>query len=63
MNKEDLFSRITENGFDFLSKARSELEEQPKYSVIHVLHVDSKLKSMTVKQNDFMNLSVLFVAS
>ena len=35
MNKEEMFSRITENGFDFLSKARSELEEQPKYSVIH----------------------------
>ena len=35
MNKEEMFSRITENGFDFLSKARSELEKQPKYSVIH----------------------------
>ena len=35
MNKEECFSRVTENGFDFLSKSRSELEEQPKYSVIH----------------------------
>ncbi len=35
MNKEEMFSRLVENAFDFLFKARSEIEEQPKYSVIH----------------------------
>lgn len=30
-----MFSRLVDNGFDFLSKAISELKEQPKYSIIH----------------------------
>jgi hypothetical protein len=35
MNNEDMFARLVENALDFLSKAISELSEQPKYSVIH----------------------------
>ncbi|MEF8733737.1 MAG: hypothetical protein V5B40_18055, partial [Candidatus Accumulibacter meliphilus] len=35
MNKEEMFSRLVENAFDFLFKAISELDGQPKYSVIH----------------------------
>lgn len=35
MDKEEMFSRLVENGLDFLFKAISELKEQPKYSVIH----------------------------
>lgn len=35
MNKEEMFSRLVENAFDFLFKAISEIEEKPKYSVIH----------------------------
>lgn len=35
MNKEEMFSRLVENAFDFLFKAISEIEAQPKYSVIH----------------------------
>ncbi len=35
MKKEEMFDRLVENALDFLSKAISELEEQPKYSVIH----------------------------
>ncbi len=35
MNKEEMFSRLVENAFDFLFKAISEIEGQPKYSVIH----------------------------
>jgi len=35
MNKEEMFSRLVENAFDFLFKAISEIEDQPKYSVIH----------------------------
>ena len=30
-----MFSRLVENGFDFLFKAIDELKDQPKYSVIH----------------------------
>ncbi len=35
MNKEKMFRRLVENAFDFLFKAISEIEDQPKYSVIH----------------------------
>ena len=35
MNKEEMFNRLVENAFDFLFKAISEIEAQPKYSVIH----------------------------
>lgn len=35
MNKEKMFNRLVENGFDFLSQAISELKNKPKYSVIH----------------------------
>lgn len=35
MNKEEMFGRLVENAFDFLFKAISEIEGQPKYSVIH----------------------------
>ena len=35
MNKDEIFNLLVENAFDFLSKAISELEEHPKYSVIH----------------------------
>lgn len=35
MNKEDIFSRLVENAFDFLFKAIVDIETQPKYSVIH----------------------------
>ncbi len=35
MNKEEMFSRLVENAFDFLFKAISEIENQPQYSVIH----------------------------
>ncbi len=35
MNKEEMFNRLVENAFDFLFKAISEIEGQPKYSVIH----------------------------
>lgn len=35
MKKEEMFSRLVENGLDFLFKAKSELKDQPKYSVIH----------------------------
>jgi cell division protein FtsB len=35
MNKEKMFNRLAENAFDFLFKAISEIENQPKYSVIH----------------------------
>lgn len=35
MNKEEMFNRLVENAFDFLFKAVSEIEGQPKYSVIH----------------------------
>ena len=34
-NKERTFERLVENALDFLSKAISELDEHPKYSVIH----------------------------
>ena len=30
-----MFNRLVENAFDFLFKAISEIEGQPKYSVIH----------------------------
>lgn len=30
-----MFDRLVENGLDFLFKAKSELKDQPKYSVIH----------------------------
>ena len=35
MNKEKMFDRLVENAFDFLFKSISEIEDQPKYSVIH----------------------------
>jgi len=35
MNKEIMFNRLVKNALDFLSKAISELQEYPKYSVIH----------------------------
>lgn len=35
MNKEEMFSRLVENAFDFLFKAITEIEDQPKYSVIN----------------------------
>lgn len=35
MNNEEMFSRLVDNAFDFLFKAVSEIEGQPKYSVIH----------------------------
>lgn len=35
MNNEEMFSRLVDNAFDFLFKAISEIERQPKYSVIH----------------------------
>jgi len=35
MNKEDMFNSLVENGLDFLFKAISEINDQPKYSVIH----------------------------
>lgn len=36
MNKEEMFSSLVENAFDFLNKALSELKnDAPKYSVIH----------------------------
>lgn len=35
MNKGEMFNRLVENAFDFLFKAVSEIEGQPKYSVIH----------------------------
>ncbi|WP_373033287.1 hypothetical protein [Sulfurovum sp.] len=35
MKKEEMFSRLVENAFDFLFKAISEIKEQPKYSIIH----------------------------
>lgn len=35
MKKEEMFDRLVENGFDFLSKAIAELRTHPKYSVIH----------------------------
>lgn len=35
MNKNEMFDRLVENGLDFLAKAISELENSPKYSVIH----------------------------
>jgi len=34
-NKESTFDRLVENALDFLSKAISELDDHPKYSVIH----------------------------
>jgi len=34
-NKESTFDRLVENALDFLSKAISELDDNPKYSVIH----------------------------
>jgi hypothetical protein len=34
-NKEQTFDRLVENALDFLSKAILELEDYPKYSVIH----------------------------
>jgi predicted RNA-binding Zn-ribbon protein involved in translation (DUF1610 family) len=35
MNKSEMFNRLVENAFDFLFQAISEIEKQPKYSVIH----------------------------
>lgn len=35
MTKEEMFNRLVENALDFLFKAISEIEDQPKYSVIH----------------------------
>lgn len=35
MKKEDMLERLVENAFDFLNKAVDELEEYPKFSVIH----------------------------
>ena len=35
MNNDEMFSRLVENAFDFLFKAIKEIEDQPKYSVIH----------------------------
>ncbi len=35
MKKEEMFSRLVENAFDFLFKAIAEIKEQPKYSIIH----------------------------
>jgi ribosomal protein L37AE/L43A len=35
MKKEEMFKSLVDNAFDFLFKAISELDEHPKYSVIH----------------------------
>ncbi|MFA0811687.1 hypothetical protein [Microbulbifer epialgicus] len=35
MNNEEIFSRLIENALDFLSTAALEVENNPKYSVIH----------------------------
>lgn len=35
MKKEDMLERLVENGFDFLNKAIDDLQEHPKFSVIH----------------------------
>ena len=35
MNDQEIFELLVENGFDFLEKAVSELEEYPKYSIIN----------------------------
>ena len=35
MNKNDLLNRLVDNGLDFLSRSIDELEQFPKYSVIH----------------------------
>ncbi len=35
MDKEQMFNSLVENAIDFLSKALSEIEEQPKYSMIN----------------------------
>ena len=35
MKKEEMFSRLVENAFDFLFKAIAEIKEQPKHSIIH----------------------------
>lgn len=35
MSKEVMFNSLVENGLDFLFKAISEINDQPKYSVIH----------------------------
>lgn len=35
MKAEEMFDRLVDNALDFLLKAKSELLEQPKYSVIH----------------------------
>ena len=42
MKKEEMLKRLVENGFDFLNKALDELEEYPKFSVIH-FHVAVEL--------------------
>ena len=35
MNKTEMFKNLVDNGLDFLFKAISELDAQPKYSIIH----------------------------
>ena len=35
MNKEEILERLVENGLDFLHKAVDELEDYPKFSIIH----------------------------
>lgn len=35
MKPEDIFSRVVDNAFDFLEKALTEFEKEPKYSVIN----------------------------
>lgn len=35
MKKEEMFDRLVENSLDFLFKAKTELTDNPKYSVIH----------------------------
>jgi hypothetical protein len=52
MDEKEMFNRLVENGFDFLSKSVSEIKDSPKYSIIHFYAaVELFLKARLLKEH------------